>query len=598
MSRGEEMAMARYSVCLRFGAVFAVAWMLASCGTESQQAPVESPRQPRGSSGNPSTTPPPPTGPGLAAASCKVFAVNRRGMSFPDRDFSVFAIFPPANFLRAQVVQTVGGRNDAPTLLDDTQIELRYSAVADPSGSINRTSAPKTNFWNYADTLYRFLLPSTGHIVSNEGVHGVIAPSQFMPGAENTPQPFTRFDETNTFTAPWIPITPIDDAGAVNNFPRFNVDAVSRVTGEVIASTTVVLPVAHPMDCASCHATGSSGANRAGIAWSTNPDRANQGKENVMRLHDALHGIYRPFAPPVMCVECHYSPVADPDERGPYGYYQQQRRQFSISIHAAHALGRDGATPSASVPPNIPENGNPTCTVCHGGDLPYFRDSMARAGIKCQDCHGGMIAVAKSPLVGADTTRTPFVDAPRCESCHTGDEVGHLGNALVLRKAFEDNDAFAAPRIAANRRFAEEQGKIYRTSVGHGGVACISCHGSPHAIWPVQAGTPDDMIPTQLQGHGGAIGECVACHRGGAPLTMDGPHGLHNIADDEWIKGHAPFYTADRAVACQACHGDSLAGGYLSRALTERAFTLPSGRRIVYAKGQQVGCADCHAMPR
>jgi hypothetical protein len=571
--------------------------MLVSCAESGQSAAAETPRQPRNPSSQ-GSTPASPSGPEFTAHNYKVFAVNRRGMSFPDRDFSVFAIFPPANFLRAQVVQTANGRNEAPLLLDDTQIELRYSAIADPAGSINRTSAPKTNFWTHALTLYRFLLPSTGQFAPDEGLHGMVARSQFMPGAANAAQPFTLFDATKTFTAPWIPITPIDDAGRVNHFPRFRVDAVSRATGDVVGSTSVVLPVANPMDCASCHATGLAGANRAGIAWSTNPDRANQGKENVMRLHDALHGAYLPFVPPVMCVECHYSPVADPDGRGPYGFHQGRRQPFSISIHAAHALGRDGATPSSTVPPNIPENGNPTCTVCHGGALPYYRDSMAAAGIGCQDCHGGMIAVAKSPMVGAAAARTPFVDEPRCESCHTGDEVSHLGSSLVLRRAFEDSDVFATPRIAANRRFAEEEDKIYRSSVGHGGVACISCHGSPHAIWPVQAGTPDDMIPTQLQGHGGAISECVACHEGGVPITMNGPHGLHNIADSAFIAGHAGLFRDDPDFACQACHGTDLAGGYLSRAQTDRSFSLPSGRRIAYVKGQRVGCADCHAMPR
>lgn len=299
-----------------------------------------------------------------------------------------------------------------------------------------------------------------------------------------------------------------------------------------------------------------------------------------------------------MCVECHYSPVADPDGRGPYGFYQERRQRFSISIHAAHGLGRDGATPSTTVPPNIPENGNSTCTVCHGGNLPYFRDSMASAGLLCQDCHGGMIAVAKSPMVGSTTTRTPFIDEPRCESCHTGDEVSHLGSTLVLRKAFEEIDVFATPRTATNRRFAEEPTRIYRTSVGHGGVGCISCHGSPHAIWPVQTGMPDDTIPSQLQGHGGAIIECVACHSGGIAPNLDGPHGLHNIADAGWITDHARFYLANTTSACQTCHGLNLTGGYLSRAASVRTFSLPNGRTVTYAKGAKVGCADCHGMPR
>ena len=46
-----------------------------------------------------------------------VLAMNRRGMSFPDNDFSVSAIFPPANFLVAQVVKTSDDPATMPELL-------------------------------------------------------------------------------------------------------------------------------------------------------------------------------------------------------------------------------------------------------------------------------------------------------------------------------------------------------------------------------------------------------------------------------------------------------------------------------------------------
>lgn len=114
---------------------------------------------------------------------------------------------------------------------------------------------------------------------------------------------------------------------------------------------------------------------------------------------------------------------------------------------------------------------------------------------------------------GRGATRTPFVDEPRCESCHTRDELSHLGASLVLRKAYEDGDVWATPRLATNRRYAEEAGKLYRQSVGHGGVACMSCHGSTHAIWPVSTSdTRDNETPIALQGHAGSISGCGDCH--------------------------------------------------------------------------------------
>jgi hypothetical protein len=71
-------------------------------------------------------------------------------------------------------------------------------------------------------------------------------------------------------------------------------------------------------------------------------------------------------------------------------------------------------------------------------------------------------------------------------------------------------------------RFAEEDGKLYRDSVGHGGMACEACHGSTHAEWPVANGKANDNVAAkQLQGHAGPIIECNTCHADGLALTKD-----------------------------------------------------------------------------
>jgi len=542
--------------------------------------------------------------PELPPAEYKVFAMNRRGMAFPDNDFTVSAIFPPANFLVAQVVMTGRDPTEMPQVLDDSQVELQYSAVSDPNGSINTVSSSKTNFWRYATFLYRFY--SSGQLVieTDKGVHGAISPSQAMPGLANLPQTFELYDAAKaTFTAPYIPITTVDDFGNKNYFPLYNVEAIDKATREVLASTVVPLPLAEPMRCALCHATGATAADAAtserfgGLLWSDNPEAANNGKENIAKLHSIAAGIDLTIRQPYLCAECHYSPIADPDGRGPVGDHQLRRNPLSISIHAWHALDRDGLVPADNAQALIPENGEASCKICHGGLQAYTRGPMHQQGLVCQDCHGGMLAVGESPLVGAAESRKPFAEEPRCESCHTGDEVAHLGGELVLRKAFEDGDPFATPRLAANRRFAEDPGTLYRSSTGHGGMTCISCHGSPHAEWPVETDhTHDNDIAIGLQGHAGSIIECVACHAAGLPPTMNGPHGLHNIDDPSWVSSHGAFYDED-ASACQACHGIDLRGGRLSEVAAPRTFVLPDGGRISYAEGQVVGCADCHFMP-
>jgi hypothetical protein len=51
------------------------------------------------------------------------------------------------------------------------------------------------------------------------------------------------------------------------------------------------------------------------------------------------------------------------------------------------------------------------------------------------------------------------------------------------------------------------------------------------------------------------------------PLTINGPHGLHNINDPNWNFGHENFYQQNRA-NCQACHGVDLTGTMLSKTAT------------------------------
>ncbi len=47
--------------------------------------------------------------------------------------------------------------------------------------------------------------------------------------------------------------------------------------------------------------------------------------------------------------------------------------------------------------------------------------------------------------------------------------------------------------------------------MGHGGVHCTSCHGSPHAITPTTTEV-DNAQAIALQGYPGVINSCTVCH--------------------------------------------------------------------------------------
>ncbi|MCB1866803.1 MAG: hypothetical protein KDG50_15400 [Chromatiales bacterium] len=402
----------------------------------------------------------------------------------------------------------------------------------------------------------------------------------------------------------------------------------------------------------------------------------NAAKLNILRLHDAKNGAAYTSsvdgAPtpcntgaepsclanrtPVQCSQCHYSPALDLAQVGPVDEPEQgeggrqQTRHISMSraMHGHH--GQFGDLFPEMPPPNDPqrmENGltaindfvesvlEETCYQCHPGKRTQcLRGAMFAGGLVCQDCHGNMQQVGDDftggfPLLaGADLTkRVPWAHEPKCQSCHTGDAMSNLvgtphtiaaADGIRLAQAFLSNDLAATPIEAAASRFAENA-SLYRLSSGHGGVMCEGCHGSTHAIWPVNGPNGaavgslanDNVAALDLQGHTGTLIECTTCHEPtstGLPLNLKGPHGMHPIADfngpdQRWNDKHKEVLEKQGPAACQGCHGQNGEGTVLSRTATNRRLECKeksgslcgSGAKYIdVPKGTQIGCAQCH----
>jgi hypothetical protein len=269
----------------------------------------------------------------------------------------------------------------------------------------------------------------------------------------------------------------------------------------------------------------------------------------------------------------------------------------------------------------IPGTGVTQCYYCHpGNDTQCLRSVMAVKGMQCQSCHGEMLQVGgftpqlaqagfvdpylpnvNDPslvvtLTSTGQQRQPWADMPKCQACHSGDALDHLGANLIGTQAYDPADPAATPFIAANQRFAENTGQLYRFSGTHGGIACESCHGSTHAEWPARINTNDNLTATQIQGHTGEIAECGACHLSGLPPGLGGPHGLHNVNDPGWLSQHGVFLRQNPR-SCKACHGLDLRGTALSRAKADRNLTLSQqlgGGPITITLGTPVDCYACH----
>ncbi len=247
----------------------------------------------------------------------QVFASNDLGMHCADLDQRVASILPPFNVLHAQVVK----KGHVPQILDQTQVEVVYSAASNPNDPALLNPLPsnvyKSNFWdkNWTGNPLAFdafnpyyppnilsafaLVPDVGLPVPDLqrlyfGDGKLVADQQGMPSATsrwvtrpysmNVPQPFALYYKNlpffvkflfgysltgvNWFSAEGIPISPFDDAGRLNSFPLMRVQAraVSGNTqglsaGTVISSLDTVVPVSGEVDCRNCHAAPADGGN-------------------------------------------------------------------------------------------------------------------------------------------------------------------------------------------------------------------------------------------------------------------------------------------------------------------------------------------------
>lgn len=186
----------------------------------------------------------------------------------------------------------------------------------------------------------------------------------------------------------------------------------------------------------------------------------------ILNQHDAEGG-FNPNNTPILCASCHSSnALGTPGQPG--------LPSLSEAIHKQHG-----------------EHTN-DCYKCHPGpNTQCLRDVMkVKHGFTCQTCHGSVTQVGESISSG----RIPWLQEPACgaTNCH-------------------------------GSNFAEEPGKLFRQSRGHGGLFCSACHGEPHAIVP-SGKDRDNVQNIALQGFAGTLKKCEVCH--GVAPTSPGPHGI------------------------------------------------------------------------
>jgi hypothetical protein len=392
----------------------------------------------------------------------KIIGWNDLGMHCMNESFANLAVLPPYNNLWAQVIRQ--GPN--PEIVT-SGVTVEYRIID------NTYSAGKTDFWQYAKQLFG------ADLAPNVGLTGATLAGQMHTAAGDH------------FAIEGVPLTPYLDSapgpGSQYWYPYQKAHLVAKdsVTGAVLAETTTVAPVSTEMRCDTCHADGMQEDIATGII-----------ETNILTLHDLEENTNLMGSRLVLCANCHGS-----NALGMAG--NPELPNLSRAMHNRHAPPGAAAgspwlaaaqaliagTDSAIIPTAVTDGGTDNCYLCHPGQQTQcLRDVMYSKGVTCINCHGGTAAVA-------DPTRRPWIDLPRCGTCHAS-------------------------------QFAENPGKRYRDSVGHGGLYCESCHGSPHAILPTVQYN-DNIQNIALQGHPGTLDTCTVCHTQ-IPTGL-GPHEQRRI---------------------------------------------------------------------
>lgn len=189
-------------------------------------------------------------------------------------------------------------------------------------------------------------------------------------------------------------------------------------------------------------------------------------EQQILNEHEREEG-FDPNNTPILCADCH----AD-NALGMAG--KPDVPPFSEAIHKKHGDKTND------------------CYKCHPGpNTQCLRGVMkTQHNFVCQDCHGSVKEVGKS----IENGREPWLEEPSCgaSSCH-------------------------------GSTYAEEPGKLFRESRGHGGLFCSACHGEPHAIVP-SGNDRDNVQNIDLQGYAGTLNKCEVCH--GVVPNAPGPHGI------------------------------------------------------------------------
>jgi hypothetical protein len=358
-----------------------------------------------------------------------IFTWNDLGMHCLNPTYDTAVILPPYNTVWAQVI-----RRGNPPQVVTAGISVEYEIINNTYSYGKRSYG---QFWDNCFDLFGVTLAhDTGLNLVDSGIHNGLSGNMVI--------------KSDHFEVDGIPVTPVDDSLTWNPYQVIQVTA--RDTGNnIIAQTRTTVPTSDEINCSRCH-----GPNAF---------------TDVLTKHDSNEGTSLLTQTPVLCADCHGSPILNTSGPGSSGKYLSQ------AIHGFH-----------SDPTKV--NPAPTCYDCHPGSTTQCSRSLRHTASdgNCVTCHGSLSTVGGS-IPGS---RIPWQNEPKCSTCHTG--VAQVDTGATL----------------------------YRNAKGHGNLYCAACHSSPHAMIPTnQASDNYQASHYQSASRIKTIGSCGVCHsssRGGGDI--------------------------------------------------------------------------------
>ncbi len=402
-----------------------------------------------------------------------------------------WSMLPPGNTLYAQLV-----RRDAfpEIVLDDVVITYQVQ-----EGFEN--PADHVTFWDNAKSILG------RELQRNVGPAGLGMQGEFKLN-----------EDLMTYMAPGIPVVPYSDDGSINPYPFFHVEARDKHSGDLLARTKVVAPVASEMGCKTCHGGEWRVQGRMGISAETASD--------VLRLHDKRNKtdlMARAEAGnPVLCQSCHPDPLLN--AKG-----NPELLNMPAALHGFHVhylSQREGAEACNACHPSDPDSATDCkrgvhattidldCTYCHGTLEDHALTLLKGEYEKGKTRQAGRLMKNLEPrLVGSPeeiNPRVPWDQQPDCLTCH------------------RDFGRPESHEVRAFNVWNDDVSQLYRLRADNTGLMCQSCHGATHAEYPAvnKLGLDRDNIqPLQYQGEPYAIGannNCAVCHT--MEMSSEGHH--------------------------------------------------------------------------